>query len=101
MTRWAGILTRVMSQRNAGRARLALLGEDGQRMREVRGVLTGELDPAAVCWVREAEPDRVQPLPGQPQVGGQYRVGPVEPVADAGVPQRRHVHPDLVGPPGL
>ena len=37
----------------------------------------------------------------RPEALGQGRVGAVGQVADAGVLQRRHVHPDLVGAPGL
>ena len=37
----------------------------------------------------------------RPRRRGQRRVGAVGQVADARVPQRRHVHPDLVGAPGL
>ena len=55
--------------------------------------------PSAGCG--EGQPDGVQPLPGQPEPGGQRRVGAVGEVADARVPQRREVHPDLVGAAGL
>ncbi len=56
----------------------------------------------AVGGVREPEPDRVQPLPVQARAAGrQHRIGSVEPVAHARMPDRRHVHPDLVGPAGL
>jgi hypothetical protein len=55
----------------------------------------------AAGGVGEAEPDRVQPLPGQAQPGGQHGIGPVQPVAGTRVPDRRHMHPDLVRPAGL
>ena len=64
-------------------------------------VVAGELHQAAVGGVREAEPDGVQPLPGDAEPGGQRRVGAVGQVADARVPERGEVDPDLVGAPGL
>ncbi len=51
--------------------------------------------------MREGQPHRVQPLPGQPQVRREHGVGAVEQVAAARVAQRGHVHPDLVGAAGL
>ena len=49
----------------------------------------------------EAEADGVQPLAIEPDPLGQLGVGAVGEVADAGVPQGSHVHPDLVRTPGL
>ena len=43
----------------------------------------------------------MQPLPGQAEPRGEHRVCPVQPVTHAGVPDRCHVHPDLVGAAGL
>ena len=43
----------------------------------------------------------VQPLARQPELGRQARIRPVREVADARVAQRRGVHADLVGAPGL
>ena len=43
----------------------------------------------------------MQPLPLEPEPARQRRVGAVGEVADAGVLQRGHVHPDLVGAAGL
>ncbi len=43
----------------------------------------------------------MQPLPLQAEPGGQDRVGAIGEVTDAGVAQRREVHPDLVRATGL
>ena len=43
----------------------------------------------------------MQPLPGQAEPGGQRGVGAVGEVADARMPQSRHVHADLVRAAGL
>ena len=43
----------------------------------------------------------MQPLPGEAEPAGQHRVRSIEQISRAWVPDRRHVHPDLVGPPGL
>ncbi len=51
--------------------------------------------------MRERQPGRVQPLPGQAEPGGERRVRAIGEVADAGVADRRHVNPNLVGAPGL
>ena len=51
--------------------------------------------------MRERETRRMQPLPGQAELCGQRRVCAIGKVADARMPQRRHVHPDLMGAAGL
>jgi hypothetical protein len=58
---------------------------------EVRGVRAGERDGVAVGGVGERQADRVQPLAGQAQPGGEHRVGAVQQVADARVPEGGHV----------
>src|SRR5580765_8948622 len=75
--------------------------EQVERPLEVLGVLAGERHVLPRPRVLEAEPDRVQPLPLQPDPLGEDRVGAVGEVADARVVQGREVHPDLVRPTGL
>jgi hypothetical protein len=70
-------------------------------VRQVGGIWAGERDLAAIGGVGEGEADRVQPLAGQAKPGGQHRVGPVEQVTHARVPDRGHVHPDLMGAAGF
>ncbi len=43
----------------------------------------------------------MQPLPGQPKPAGENRVSAVRKITNAGMPQGRHVHADLVGPARL
>jgi hypothetical protein len=54
-----------------------------------------------VGGVREAQPDSVQPLPRQPEVRREHRIGAIQPVTDARMPDGGHVHADLVRPAGL
>src|SRR5579875_394308 len=75
--------------------------EDIQGVPQVVRVRAAERDLAAGDGMREGQPHRVQPLPGQPQVRREHGVGAVEQVAAARVAQRGHVHPDLVGAAGL
>src|SRR4029077_20177650 len=82
-------------------AGLAFRAEDVQGVLEIGRVLAAELSPVTVRRMGEAEADRVQPLPGQPEPVREHRVRTVQPVADAWVAQRRHVHPYLVRAPGL
>ena len=79
----------------------ALRADPVQGPLQVLGVGAGELHPAPVAGVLEAEPDGVQPLPGQTQPLGERGVGAVGQVADAGVAVGGHVHADLVGAAGL
>ena len=54
-----------------------------------------------VDGMRERELMGVQPLPREAEPGRNGGVGAVERVADARMPVRGHVHPDLVRAPGL
>src|SRR6478735_9815207 len=68
---------------------------------EVLGVGRLVLDVVAGVRVLEAQAYGVQPLPLQPDPAGERRVGAVGEVADAGVLEGSHVHPDLVRAAGL
>ena len=72
---------------------------DAQRIRKVPGQRGVEVHPPPGDGVLETQSGRVQPLPFQPQPTRQLRVTTVERVAAAGMPDRGHVHPDLVGAP--
>src|SRR4051812_31893389 len=67
------------------------------RVLEVGRVVGLELDVLPGVGVLETESYGVQPLSLQPQPLGQDGVAAVQRVPDAGVFQRLHVHPDLVG----
>ena len=67
-------------------------GRPGRRWR------TRPIDRSRMC---EREPHRVQPLPSQADFRRERRVGAIRKVADARMPQRRHMHPDLMRSTGL
>ena len=69
-------------------------------MRQVGWVAGLELDGAVGAGMLEGEPDACSHWRSA-QPGGEHRVGAVGEVADARVAQGAHVHPDLVGAPGL
>ena len=73
----------------------------GQRAGQVGRVRAGELHPPAVGRVREAQRTACSHCRLRPSRFGQRRVGAVGEVADARVPERGQVHPDLVGAAGL
>src|SRR3954464_11603152 len=78
-----------------------VFGQGLERVGQVRRIVAGELHPVPRPRVGETEPAGVQPLPGQPEVGGQLRVRAVGQVSGAGMVQGGKMHPDLVGAPGF
>ena len=82
----AGVLT--PRSRSSARARSAGYGLVNATHRPSAGCANPSSRACSHC---RASPSRF----------GQHRVRAVGDVADARVPQRRHVHPDLVGAPGL
>src|SRR6185437_1800459 len=79
----------------------AFCGDYVKRVLKIVRVRRGELDALAGARVFEREPGRVQPLSRQAEALGERRVGTVGQVADAGVMECGHVHPDLVGAAGF
>ena len=71
--------------------------DDLQGIGQVIGVRRFELDVLTTCRVLKAQPHRVQPLALQADSMRQRRIGTVGQIAHAGVLQRAHVNPDLVG----
>ena len=91
----------MLSPPSAAARDSALRPEHRDGVGQVVGVTGDELDAAPVGWVPQCQPVRVQPLPGQPQPFGEHGIRAVEPVADARVPDGRHMHADLMGAAGL
>ena len=96
--------TDIAARQHATRApsRIRYFGANTSSACEGRpAAATSKRISVAGAGMREGQAAGVQPLPGQPQPLGQHRVGAVGQVADAGVPDRGHVHPDLVRAAGL
>ena len=55
-----------------------------------------DLDTVTVARMVEAQPERVKPLPVEPQPGRQRRIGAVRQISDARMPDGSQVHADLV-----
>src|SRR5450759_931556 len=70
--------------------------DEFQRMPQVVGIVAGERHLLATRRMLERQLGRVQPLPFEPQLRREDRVGTVQRVADARMVQGGHVDADLM-----
>src|SRR4029453_12256246 len=75
--------------------------DDVQCVLKIRWIRRFELHRLARRRVHETKADGVQPLPFQAELGSQNWVGPIHRIADAGMSNRCHVYPDLMGSAGF
>src|SRR5688500_5507661 len=94
-------LAKLGGRRETSQA-LVLPGADHvQGMLKIRRVRRLELHLLTRRRMHEAEPDRMQPLPLQTELGSEDRDSPIDRIANARMTNCCHVNPNLMRPPGF